>query len=96
MNVLKTYKGYITYISININDYIFVTYLIEADWRIYESPGRCQAIMCTNAGILLIGPLDKFQWNLNRNLHISNQENVFENVWKMVAILFQPQYVETD
>ena len=44
--------------------------LIEAEWRIYASvkltiigsdnglsPGRCQAIIWTNAGLLLIGPL---------------------------------------
>ena len=38
---------------------------------------------------------NKLQWNLNRNLYIFIQENVFENVvWKMVAILSQPQYVE--
>ena len=31
----------------------------------------------------------KLQWNLNRNLYIFTQENVFENgVWKMAAIYF--------
>ena len=55
--------------------------------------GRRQAIIWTNAGVLLIGPLEtKLQWNLNRNLYIFIQENVFENiVWKMVAILSLPQ-----
>ena len=36
----------------------------------------------------------KLHWNSNRNSNISIQENVFENdVCKMAAILFQPQYV---
>ena len=61
------------------------------------SPGWFQAIIWTNIGILLIGPLGKqFQWNLNRNLHIFIQKNAFENVvWKMSAILSRPQCVNT-
>ena len=36
------------------------------------STGRRQAIILTNAGILLIEPLgNKFQWNFNRNSNIS-------------------------
>ena len=43
-----------------------------------------QAIIGTNAGILLIGPCEQTQWNLNRNLYIFTQENKFENVvWKL-------------
>ena len=34
------------------------------------SPGRRQAIIWTNAGILLFGPLGSKQWNLNRNWYI--------------------------
>ena len=61
------------------------------------SPARRQAITWTNAGILLIGPLGKHQWNLNQNLYIFVQENGFENVvWKMVAILSLPQCVNYD
>ena len=37
---------------------------------------------------------NKFQWNLNRNLYTFIQENVFENVWKMAAILSWPQCVK--
>ena len=38
--------------------------------------------------------LDKFKWNLNRNLYIFIQENAFENVvWEMAVILSQPQGV---
>ena len=57
------------------------------------SPGQCQAIICTNAGILLVGPLGtKIQQNLNQNSYIFIQENAFENVvWKMVAISSRPQ-----
>ena len=51
------------------------------------SPGRRQAIIWTNAGILLI--------NFNRNSYIFTQENPFENVvWKMAAILSRPQCVK--
>ena len=60
------------------------------------SPGRRQAIVWTNIGILLIGPLsNKLQWNLYRNSYIFIHENAFENVvWKMVAILSRPQCVK--
>ena len=36
---------------------------------------------------------NKLQWNLNRNLNIFIEENAFENVWKMAAILSRPQCV---
>ena len=70
-------------------------HLIEAEWCTYAStqhtnigtdnglsPGRHEATIWTNAGVLLIGPLGKkiLHWNLDWNLHILNQENVFENV----------------
>ena len=43
------------------------------------SPGRRQAIIWTNARILLIGPVgNKLQWNLKRNLYIFIQEAVFQ------------------
>ena len=59
-------------------------------------PGRHQAIIWTNAGILLTGPLEtKIQGSLNQNFYIFIQGNAFENVvCKMVAILSQPQYVK--
>ena len=62
------------------------------------SPGRRQAIIWTNAWILLI-------WTLGTNFSeiISNiscifiQENAFENViWKKAAILSGPQCVKTE
>ena len=61
------------------------------------SPGRCQAIIWTYAGILLIGPLGtNLSEILNQNLYIFIQENAFENVvWKMTAILSLPQCVKT-
>ena len=53
------------------------------------SPGQRQAIIWTNAGILLIGPLGT---NFSEILII--QENAFDNVaWKMVAVLSGPQCV---
>ena len=49
------------------------------------SPGRRQAIIRTNAGILLIGVLEA------KNLYIFIEENAFENVvWNRAAILLQP------
>ena len=55
-------------------------------------PGRYQAIIWTNAEILLIG---KLQWNLNRNSYIFIHENAFQNVvWKMVAISPRPQCID--
>ena len=61
------------------------------------SPGRRQAIIWTNAAMLLIRPLGTLQWNLNRNLYIFVQENAFENVvWEMAAILSRPQRVKLD
>ena len=61
------------------------------------SPGRRQAIIRTNAGILLMEPLrTNFRWNFNRNSYIFNNENAFESVvWKMAAILSRPQCVKT-
>ena len=57
------------------------------------SPGWRQAIIWTNAGILLtLG--NKLQWNFNRNSYIFVQENAFQNVvWKKAAILSRPQCV---
>ena len=56
------------------------------------SHGRCQAIIWTNAGILLTGPLGT---NVSdQNLYIFIQENAFKNVvWKMAATLSHPQCV---
>ena len=58
------------------------------------APGRCQAIIWTNAGILLIGLLHKLHWNLNRNQYNSTQEIAFENVvCTMASISSRPQWV---
>ena len=62
-------------------------------------PGRRQAIICTNAGILLIGPLGtNFSEILAKimtfSFNIFIQENVFESVvCEMAAILSRPQCV---
>ena len=53
------------------------------------SPGRRQAIIWTNVGILLITPLEKSSVNRNRNSYIFIQENAFENV-AMTSILSRP------
>ena len=59
-----------------------------------SSPGRYQAIISINAGILLIGPLDQLQWHFNRNSNNFIEENTFENVCEMVSILSRPQCVK--
>ena len=85
-NVLLTQWGRVTHICISKLN------IIGSDNGL--SPGRRQAIIWTNAGILLIRPLgiNKLQWNL----YISIQENALENiVWKMAAILSRPQCVKT-
>ena len=60
------------------------------------APTRRQAIIWTNAGILLIGTLGKkLQWNFTRMSFILIQENAYENVvWKMAAILSRPRCVK--
>ena len=58
------------------------------------SPRRRQAIIWTNAGILLIR--NEIQWNFNRNSYVFIQENAFENVvCEMAATLFRPQCVNS-
>ena len=61
------------------------------------SPGRRQAIIWTNVGMLInIGPLGtKPSKIFVKILYIAIQENGFENiVWKMAAILSWPQCVK--
>ena len=60
------------------------------------APGRRQAIIGTNAGIVLTGPLrTKLQGNFNQNSYNFIQENVPENaVCKMAAILSRSQCVD--
>ena len=59
------------------------------------SPGRRQAIIWTNDGILLIGPLGtNFSEILIENSWGFLQENAFENIiCEMAAILWEPQCV---
>ena len=57
------------------------------------SPGRRQAIIWPNAGILLIGPLGTNFSEIYRNSNIFIQENVFESVFCEIAILSQLQCV---
>ena len=60
------------------------------------SPDRRQAIIWTNAGILLNKLRNKLQWNICRNSYIFIQENAFENVVReMSAILSRPQCVKS-
>ena len=61
------------------------------------SPGRRQAIIWTNAEILLIGHLGKNFSGILIEIHtFSFKENAFENVvWKTAAILSRPQCVNS-
>ena len=61
------------------------------------SPGRCQAIIWTNAGILLIGTLrTNFSEILSKIHTFSFKKNAFENgVWEMASILSRPQCVNS-
>ena len=59
------------------------------------SPGRRQAIIQASDEVLFIRPLGT-NFSEYRNLHIFILEDAFENVvWKMAAILSQPQCVKT-
>ena len=70
------------------------------------SPGRRQAIIWTNAGVVLIWPLgttfsenltlrNNLQWKFNRNCNIFIQENAFESVvCEMTVTLSRPQRVK--
>ena len=58
------------------------------------SPGRRQAIIWTNAGILLIGPLGTNFVEILIEIHTFIQENAFENVvCEMASVLSRSQYV---
>ena len=58
-------------------------------------PTDVQMFYYLNQWILFISPLGtKFSEIFNQNLFIVIKKNAFENViWKMVAILFWPQYI---
>ena len=60
------------------------------------SPGRRQAIIWTNDGILLIGPLGtNISEILSKNSHIFIQENAFQNIiCEVAAILSRTQCVK--
>ena len=62
------------------------------------SPGQHQAIIWTNARILLFGPFslrNKLKWDFNRNSDIFIQGNALENVvWKMFTNRSLPQCVK--
>ena len=60
------------------------------------SPGQRHVIIWSNAGIFVNWTLgNKLQWNFHRNQCIFIQENAFENVCEMTAILSQPQCVNS-
>ena len=68
-------------------------------WNAFEwlhHPGRRQAIIKTNAGILLIRALGTNFSEILSEIHIFSFHKVFENAFcKMTAILSRPQCVKT-
>ena len=75
-----------------------VTHICVGDYWLKNDlpPGRRQAIIWTNAEIVVIWNIkNKLQWNFNRNSHIFIQENTFETVvCGMAAILSRPHCVK--
>ena len=83
---------------------------MEAEWHIYASVNYtitgsdnglppvqgCQAIIWTNAGILLIGPLGKNFSDIITKIHTFSLKNLYLKVSsaKVAAILSQPQCVK--
>ena len=58
------------------------------------SPGQCQAIIWTNAGILLIQTLGTNFSEILRKMYTFSFKSIFGNVvWKMSAIVSRPQCV---
>ena len=91
----------ITIHRINLTHWGRVTHIGVSDLTIIGSdnglsPGRRQAIIRTNAGILLIKPLGtNFSEILIEYSNISIQRNAFESVvCEKAAILSRPQYVK--
>ena len=59
------------------------------------SPGRCQAIIRTNAGILLIGPLEQ-TWVkfISKSKDFNSRKYTLNVVYKLAAILSRSHYVK--
>ena len=89
----------LVYLSMTLTHWGQMTHMCVGELTIIGSdnglsPGRCQAIIWTNAGILLIRCLGKNSVKFKWNPYIFIQENAIENVvWKMAAILSRPQCV---
>ena len=82
--------GIFTYVSAHCNRVmnLCISKLSNISSDIGLSPGRCQAIILTSAGILLISNLrKKSQWNCKWNSYIFIPENVSESVvYEMASI----------
>ena len=87
MLALLTHWGRVTHICISKLN------IIGSDNGL--SPGWRQAIIWTNTGILLTGPLGtKLEWNLNRNVYIFINKYFWKCHLKMAVILWWPQCVK--
>ena len=94
-------RNFTVRLSVRVTHWGRVTNICVSELTIIGSdnglwPGRRQAIIWTNAGILLIRTnfRNKLQWNSRWNTCIFIQENARENVvWKMASILSRLQCV---
>ena len=85
-------NGIILWFSWFITHWCWVMHICIGKLTIIASDGQHQAIIWTNADMLLTGLLEtNFNETLIKNLYILIKENAFQNViWKMAAILPRP------
>ena len=92
-NVILNGIGFLELIETERQNYFSVT-IIGSDNDF--APTKRQAIIWTNTGLSLTGPLGKYFNEIYKIRPIFIVENPFENViWKMLAILSRPQCVNT-
>ena len=85
--IVKTHWGRVTHICVSN-----LTIIVSDNGL---SPGRRQAIILPNAGIVNWTLRNKLQWNFNRNSNVLIQENAFENVvCEMASIVSRSQCVK--
>ena len=76
------------------NMYVSKLTIIDSDNGL--SPGRRQAIIWTNAGILLTGSLTTNFSEILIKIYTFSSKNIFENiVWNMAAMLPWPYFVNS-
>ena len=84
--VIANSWGQVTHICVSKLGHLWFRSLLVA----WSAPSHYLK-QCWNIVNWTIG--NKLQWNLDRNLHIFNHENIFENVWKIAPILPRSLFV---